>query len=236
MRGEGGGAILAVSHLSVAVAGRQVLRDFSLVVGRGEVHAISGINGSGKSTLVMMLVGSTQYTVSSAEATKILFDGKDLLAMTAPERARAGLYVAWQNPVAIPGVSVFALCKSALEARGQKIADVVAFKNSLEALAIRVGLSPAHIGRSVNDGFSGGERKRLELLQLLLLSPKLAILDELDSGLDEKGREMMVEAIHELRGAGTAFIVITHYNQLLERVAPDAIWTVQDGQLQTRVS
>src|SRR6185369_7035962 len=142
-----------------------------------------------------------------------------------------GLYVAWQAPVTIPGVTVFSLCKASYEAMGYQISTLTEFKKQLESLAERVGLTKEHIGRNVNEGFSGGERKRFELLQLLLLKPKLAILDEIDSGLDVDALRMVGEVVNEMKQVGTAFLLITHYKRLLEYVKPDYVHVMKAGRL-----
>ena len=181
----------------------------------------------------MALVGDFRYKILGES--KVVFDGKNLLDMSSDERARAGLFTVWQNPVSVPGVSVFTLCRTSYEAMGNKIATLTEFKQTLETLAKRVGLTKEHISRSVNEGFSGGEKKRLELLQLLLLNPKLVILDEIDSGLDSKGISIVVETVNNLKQTGTSFIMITHNKRLLEDVAVDTVWEMKHGQLQARV-
>jgi Fe-S cluster assembly ATP-binding protein len=224
--------LLSIAGLQVTVEGKTVVQSVDFKLGYGEVGAIMGPNGSGKSSLVMALLGSTQYSVRS---TQLIFEGKELLAMSSDERARAGLFAVWQNPVSIPGVSVFNLCRASYEAMGKTIPKLTEFKYQLEILAKDVGLTPEHISRNVNEGFSGGEKKRLELLQLLLLTPKLVILDEIDSGLDSKGISMVVKTINMLKQGGTSFILITHNKRLLDDVAVDTVWEMKHGQLQTRV-
>lgn len=225
-------SLLTITDLVVKIENKKVLDDVSLKIEKGEVVAITGPNGSGKSTLANTLLGSKQLSVISGQ---IRFGGKDLLTMTVDERARAGLFVAWQTPVSIPGISVFTLCKTAYEVAGNTIVSVVGFKEKLEKLAERVGLTKNLISRNVNEGFSGGERKRLELLQLLLLSPKLAILDEIDSGLDQAGREMVVSVVEEMRVGGTAVMVISHYRELLTQITIDKLWEIRRGRIQTGI-
>lgn len=230
--------LLAINDLEVSVAGKSVIRDFSLVIERAQTIVIMGANGSGKSSLAMTLMGDARYNVTANQQTNkptVNFDGKDLLAMTVDARAREGLFLAWQNPVMIPGVSVFNLCKTSYEIHGNKIAKLTEFKKKLEDLALRVGLTKEHVSRSVNEGFSGGEKKRLELLLLLLLKPKLAILDEVDSGLDNSGVECLTEIISEMKKVGTSFILITHNKSLLGSVVADKVWGMKNGQLQARV-
>lgn len=230
--------VLTICNLRVTVGSKLVLQGVNLEIRKGEVQALLGNNGSGKSSLAMTLMGDVRYNVTTNEQTNkptVLFEGKDLLAMTPDARARAGLYVAWQSPVSIPGVSVFSLCKTSYEAQGKKINKLTEFKQKLEELAERVGLTPDHVGRSVNGGFSGGERKRLEMLQLLLLLPKLVILDEIDSGLDADGLKMVAEVIREMKARGTSFMLITHNKRVLEDLKIDKTWEMKNGQLQSRV-
>jgi Fe-S cluster assembly ATP-binding protein len=221
--------MLTIRQLSVSVEGKKVIKTLAMDVVIGEAHVIMGANGSGKSSLASTLLGDSRYEVTPTS--HVQFDGKNLLAMTSDERMRAGLFVAWQSPIVIPGVSVFNLCRASYSAMGNGIETLVSFKHTLETLAERVGLTKEHITRSVNEGFSGGERKRLELLQLLLLQPKLAILDEIDSGLDARGISLVIEIIQEMKRAGTSFIIITHNKRLLENVAVDRHWEMQHGHL-----
>ncbi len=236
MSSRGGAAILSVSHLTVSVADREVFRDVSFTLRTGDVCVLVGPNGGGKTSLAMFLMGSTQYLVHPKRGTEVLFDGKDLLAMKPNERAKAGLYVSWQQPIAIPGVSVFSLAKASYENVVGAIDSVVAFKARVEELLARVGLPTTYVSRSVNDGFSGGERKRLELFQLLLLQPKLAILDELDSGLDRAGRALLTSVITDLTHVGTTFLVISHYDELIRDLPVSSTWKLEDGHLYTRLS
>ena len=213
--------LLQIVNLSVEVEGKRVIADFNLRVGKNEVVALMGKNGSGKTTLAQVLMGDRRYQIS--EHCKVLYRGKDLLKLDITERARLGMLVAWQNPVTIPGVSVFSVCKTSYEIGRGKIEKLTEFKKELESLAIRVGLTKKHVGRNMNDGFSGGEKKRLELLQLLLLQPSLAILDEVDSGIDAKGVEMVAEVINEMKKTGTSFLLITHNKKMLEEIEVDEI-------------
>lgn len=222
--------LLDVNNLQVTVENKTVIKDFHLQVNKGEVVALMGPNGSGKSSLAMTLMGDARYEVSVKEG-DFQFNGKELLGMSIDERSRAGLYNAWQNPISVPGVSVFRLCKSSYESHGHKIGELVTFKKKLEELAVKVGLTKEHVSRNVNEGFSGGERKRLELLQLLLLKPKLAILDEIDSGLDIDGLKMVAQIINEMKDEGTAFVLITHYKKLLDYIAVDKICIMKAGKI-----
>lgn len=225
--------ILTISSLSASIAGMSVLSGISAKLGPSQIMAIIGANGGGKSSLAQVLLGNPEYKIEQGE---IIYDGVDLFTLSVDERARRGLYVAWQNPVTIPGVSVFALCKAAYEAREKKVDNLSEFKQKLEKLAIEVGLTESHISRFINDGFSGGEKKRLELLQLLLLKPKLVILDEIDSGLDKSGRELILKVIKKLKERGTSFIIISHYEQLIEKIKPEIVLEMKNGQLLPRIS
>lgn len=225
--------ILTITSLSAVIANKSVLNGVSAKLKPSQIMAIIGANGGGKSSLAQVLLGNPEYEIKQGE---IVYDGVDLFTLNVDERARRGLYVAWQNPVTIPGVSVFALCKAAYEARGEKIDNFSEFKQKLEKLALEVGLTELHIGRFVNDGFSGGEKKRLELLQLLLLKPKLVVLDEIDSGLDKSGRELIIKIIKQLKDGGTSFIIISHYEQLIEKIKAEIVMEMKNGQLLTRIS
>ena len=219
--------LLEIANLEVSVDSKIVLRNFAIKVNKGEVVALMGNNGSGKSSLAMILMGNPNYKIPENQNTKeskVEFEGKNLLKMTTDERARAGIFVAWQNPVTIPGVTVFNLCKSSYEAHGYKIPKLVELKQKLEELAVKVGLTKDYVSRNVNEGFSGGERKRLELLQLLLLKPKLAILDEIDSGLDSDGVKILIKIVTQMKQAGTAFVIITHSKKLAKEIGVEAIW------------
>jgi Fe-S cluster assembly ATP-binding protein len=225
--------LISVRNLQVAVESKVVLSGVNLNIGAGEVHALTGKNGSGKSSLASVLMGDARY--QTTDSSGVQFNEKDLLVMSPDERARAGLYLAWQSPVTIPGVTVFSLCKASYEAMGNRIDKLTEFKQKLEKLAIQVGLTKEHIGRSVNEGFSGGERKRLEMLQLLLLQPKLVILDEIDSGLDTDGLKMVAEVINKMKSTGTSFVLITHNKLVLQDVKVDKMWEMKNGQLQAWV-
>lgn len=205
-------SILEIADLEIEIAGKVILKDFNLEVAKGQVVAIVGPNGSGKSSLAMTLLGDSRYLVH--EKSKIFFCDKDLLAMSVDERARAGLFVSWQNPITVPGISVFNFCKSITKWTG----TMVDLKKFIEEKLVRVGLPKEYVSRALNEGFSGGERKRLELLQLLVLEPKLAVLDEIDSGLDTKGVEILMDVIEEMKVKGTSFVVITHSNKLIEKI------------------
>lgn len=224
--------LLEVSDLTGSIGGKSVLKNISFRIKSGSLLAIVGANGGGKSSLAQVLMGNPDYQIDRG---RVLIDGQELQGLTVDERARLGLYVAWQNPISIPGVTVFSLCKAAYEANGHTIKKLVEFKKLLEDLAVSVGLTTEHVARFVNDGFSGGEKKRLELLQLLLLKPKLVVLDEIDSGLDQDGRALIVKVVRELRDSGTGLIVISHYEQLISELKPNMVMEMANGQLQPRV-
>lgn len=224
--------ILAVFGLSVEAGAKKVLSAVDLEIELGEVLVLMGANGSGKTSFAMSLMGDPRFKVD--DLSRVEFGQDDLLGMSIDERARAGLYVAWQSPVGIPGVSVFNLCKAGYEARGNKIPKLTEFKKYLEDLAEQVGLSRDCVGREINIGFSGGEKKRLELLQLLLFKPKLAILDEIDSGLDIDGLKMVANIINKMKLEGTSFLIVTHYKRLIEYIAVDKICVMKKGKIVTR--
>ena len=210
-------SILDIKNLQISVEDRFVLDGFDLQIKEGQVIALLGPNGSGKSSVAMTLLGNPNYKV--ADTSRVEFLGKDLKQLSVDERAKAGLYIAWQNPVSIPGVTVLNFCKSISTQTG----SLVEFKLYLEELLAKVGLPKEYISRGVNEGFSGGERKRLEMLQLLLLAPKLAVLDEVDSGLDSKGVQILAEIVNELKEKGTSFLLITHNTKLTDKVKVDQV-------------
>jgi FeS assembly ATPase SufC len=222
--------LLQVHDLRVDVGGRHVLKSISLDVPAGALVVLMGANGSGKSTLGLTLAGHPRYSVVSGQ---VRFGGQDLLAMSPEARARAGLFVSFQAPPEIPGVKNNLFIRTALnavrEARGEAPLDAFDFLGDARAAATRLGLPEAMLARPVNDGFSGGERKRNELLQLALLRPRLAMLDEIDSGMDVDGTRAVVDLVQSLRAQGTAFVVVSHYLQLIESLQPDAVLRLDQG-------
>ena len=222
--------LLQVRDLHVDVGGRSILKLVSLDVPAGALLVLMGANGSGKSTLGLTLAGHPRYRVVGGSAR---FAGQDLLALSPEARARAGLFVSFQAPPEIPGVKSNLFIRTALnavrEARGEAPLDAFDFLGNARAAATRLGLAEAMLGRPVNDGFSGGERKRNELLQLALLRPRLAVLDEVDSGMDVDGVRAVVQLVQDLRAQGTAFLVVSHYLQLIESLAPDAVLRLEQG-------
>ena len=219
-------------HASIEEDGTEILRGIDLVIKPGEVHAVMGPNGSGKSTLAHVLSGRPGYTVTQGT---VSFLGKDLLAMKPEERAREGVFLAFQYPVEIPGVSNTYFLRTAVNAvrrhRGQPELDAMDFLELLDAKAKLVEMEEALLNRSVNEGFSGGEKKRNEVLQMALLDPKLAILDETDSGLDIDALRIAAGGVNALRDGKRGLLVITHYQRLLNYIVPDVVHVLSDGKI-----
>ena len=224
--------MLEIRGLHAAVQGVEILRGVDLTVRRGEVHAVMGPNGSGKSTLAGVLAGHPSYTVTGGTAT---FEGRDLLGMAAEERAREGVFLAFQYPIEIRGITNAYFLRSALNAirkhRGLEELDPIDFVALLEQKAKVVELDESLMNRPVNDGFSGGEKKRNEILQMAVLEPKLAILDETDSGLDIDALRVVSSAVNKLRRPDNAMLVVTHYQRLLNYVTPDFVHVLADGRI-----
>ena len=224
--------MLSINNLQVSVDDKPILHGLDLQVGRGEVHAIMGPNGSGKSTLSYVLAGREGYQVTGGE---VSFDGADLLGMEPEERARAGLFLGMQYPVELPGVNNMSFIRESLnairEARGEAPLDAVAFMQRVREKARLVDLNEKLLKRSVNSGFSGGEKKRNEILQLAMLEPKLAILDETDSGLDIDALRVIAEGVNSLRDPQRAMIVVTHYQRLLDYIRPDHVHVLIGGRI-----
>ncbi len=229
---ETGKALLEVKGLRVAVAGNEILKGVDLAIRAGEVHAIMGPNGSGKSTLAQVLAGHPAYTVVAGSAT---YDGKDLLALKPEERARAGVFLAFQYPVEIRGITNSYFLRSALNAlrkeRGEPELDPIDFLQVLEEKVKAIGSDDAMMNRPVNEGFSGGEKKRNEILQLAVLEPRMAILDETDSGLDIDALKTVAHAVNQLRSPDRAFLIVTHYQRLLNYIKPDVVHVLADGRI-----
>jgi len=224
--------MLEIKNLRVKVGEREILRGIDLNVGAGEVHAIMGPNGSGKSTLAHVLAGRENYQVTGGE---VRYDGKDLLAMSPEERARAGVFLAFQYPVEIPGVSTTYFLKAALNAvrkhRGLEELDAMEFLTLIKEKIKLVEMDQVLINRPLNEGFSGGEKKRNEILQMAVLDPRLAILDETDSGLDIDALRVVAGGVNALRRADRSMVVITHYQRLLNYIVPDFIHVLFDGRI-----
>jgi Fe-S cluster assembly ATP-binding protein len=224
--------MLEVRNLKVRAEDKEILRGVSLSVGKGEVHAIMGPNGSGKSTLARALSGHPGYEVTSGE---VLYEGKDLLEMSPDERAREGLFMAFQYPVEIPGVNNAYFLKAALNARrkqqGLEELDAMDFMQFIRAKAKLLQVDESMLKRSVNEGFSGGEKKRNEIFHMAVLEPKLSILDETDSGLDIDALKIVANGVNEMRAPHRSFIVVTHYQRLLNYIVPDYVHVLSDGLL-----
>ena len=224
--------MLELRNLHVAIDGKEILKGLDLKINAGEVHAIMGPNGSGKSTLASVLAGREEYEVTSGE---VLFQGENLLDLDAETRAREGLFLAFQYPVEIPGVGNTYFLRTALnsirEHRGQAPLDAIDFLQMVREKADVVKLDPALLKRAVNEGFSGGEKKRNEIFHMAVLEPKLAILDETDSGLDIDALRIVSEGVNSLRTPERSFIVITHYQRLLDHIIPDFVHVLKDGRI-----
>ncbi len=225
-------ALLSIRNLHAGVAGREILRGVDLEVHAGEVHAVMGPNGSGKSTLAQVLAGHPAYTVTAGE---VRYDGQNLLAMPPEARARAGVFLAFQYPVEIPGVSNAQFLKSASNEvrahRGLEELDAMEFLQVLRDKMRLVEMDPSFTSRPVNEGFSGGEKKRNEILQMAVLEPRLAILDETDSGLDIDALRVVAGGINRLRRPDNAIVLVTHYQRLLAYVTPDHVHVLSAGRI-----
>jgi Fe-S cluster assembly ATP-binding protein len=224
--------ILEIKDLSAGVEGKQILKGINLTIRLGEVHAIMGPNGSGKSTLAAILAGRDGYDVAHGQ---VLYDGKDLLNLEPEERAREGLFLAFQYPVEIPGVNSTYFLKSALNEvrkhKGQPELDAMEFLELVKEKMKVLELDEALLRRSVNEGFSGGEKKRNEIFQMAVLEPRLAILDETDSGLDIDALKIVSIGVNKLRRTDNAQLVITHYQRLLDYIVPDFVHVLVDGRI-----
>ncbi|TDT43423.1 Fe-S cluster assembly ATP-binding protein [Halospina denitrificans] len=224
--------MLTIKNLHATVEGTPILKGIDLEIKPGEVHAVMGPNGSGKSTLAQVLAGHEAFEVTEGE---VLFDGQNLLDLEVEERALAGLFLAFQYPVEIPGVSNLQFLRTALNTRrkanGQDELDSVSFMKLAKEKAKQVDMSPDFLKRGVNEGFSGGEKKRNEILQMLMLEPRLGILDETDSGLDIDALKVIANGVNSMRSDDRSFIVVTHYQRLLEHIVPDVVHVLAGGKI-----
>ncbi len=224
--------MLKITNLKASIEGKQILNGINLVVKPGEVHAIMGPNGSGKSTLASVLAGREEYEITEGE---VDYMGKDLLELAPEERAREGVFLAFQYPVEIPGVSTTNFLKSALnqvrEHKGLAPLDAVSFLKLMKEKMALVEIDQALLSRSLNEGFSGGEKKRNEIFQMAMLDPKLSILDETDSGLDIDALRIVANGVNKLKTRDNATIVITHYQRLLDYIVPDFVHVLYKGRI-----
>jgi Fe-S cluster assembly ATP-binding protein len=224
--------MLEVKNLHVEVDGKKILNGLDLTVEKGRVHAIMGPNGSGKSTLAHVLAGKDAYVVTEGE---VLFDGDNILAMAPDERAAKGLFLAFQYPIEIPGVATFTFLRTAMNAQRRKRGEpellMPEFMKRVNEAAGKLGIDREMLRRGVNVGFSGGEKKRNEILQMSLLAPKLCVLDETDSGLDIDALKVVADGVNHLRSAERSFVVITHYQRLLDYIVPDIVHVLSKGRI-----
>jgi Fe-S cluster assembly ATP-binding protein len=224
--------LLEIRGLRANIAGKEILKGLSLSINRGEVHAIMGPNGSGKSTLANVLMGNPSYEVTGGE---VLFHGKPLMEMTVDERARAGLFLAFQYPVAIPGVTVAKYLRMIVnahrEARGEREIKLKDFAKTTQAAMEMMDIPREFSSRYLNEGFSGGEKKRMEMLQMALLEPKMAVLDETDSGLDIDALRTVADGVNRLAGPSMGVLIITHYQRILHMVRPDRVHVLYQGRI-----
>lgn len=224
--------MLSVKNLQATIGDKQILKGLDLEIGTGEVHAIMGPNGAGKSTLGNVLAGNPNYEVTAGE---VSFLGQDLLELETEERARAGLFLSFQYPAEIPGVSNMEFLKASLDAvrssQGLEPLDSVSFLKLAKETCKKVNLDPSFLRRGVNEGFSGGEKKRNELMQMMLLQPKLAILDETDSGLDIDALQVVAQGVNSMRSPDRSIILVTHYQRLLDYIEPDYVHVLSAGRI-----
>ena len=225
-------ALLEIKDLRARVGEREILKGIDLSVNAGEVHAIMGPNGSGKSTLAQVLAGRELYQVTGGQ---VLYDGKDLLAMAPEDRAREGIFLAFQYPVEIPGVSNMYFLKAALntirKTQGLPELDAMDFLNLVREKMALMNMDQALLNRPVNTGFSGGEKKRNEIFQMAVLEPRLAILDETDSGLDIDALKLVASGVNAMRNSERAMVVVTHYQRLLSEIVPDYVHVLAEGRI-----
>lgn len=220
--------LLEIQDLHAGVEDKEILKGLSLTVGKGEVHVILGPNGSGKSTLMNVIMGHPKYTVTSG---KMLFEGEDLTAMKTFERARKGLFLSFQTPEEIPGISVENMIRTAKQAITGERVKILPFRKKLRAMMEELKISPEYADRYMNVGFSGGEKKRNEIFQMAMLNPKLSILDETDSGLDVDAMRIVADGVNKLFTPDKSIIVITHYERLLDMIKPSVVHVLYNGRI-----
>jgi len=223
---------LSIRNLSVSIEDKKILNDFSLEINKGEVHAIMGPNGCGKSTLSNVIAGSEEYKILEGD---IIFRDQNLLDLNIEERSQLGIFLAFQYPIEIPGVNITPFLKASLNAKykkeGKKEVDPLSFAKELKQVASELGIKSEMLSRSVNEGFSGGEKKRYEILQMSILKPLLAIFDETDSGLDIDAFQTVTDGINRIKNDNNSFLIITHYQKLLDRIVPDFVHIMKDGKI-----
>ena len=223
---------LSIKNLSVSIEDNKILNNFSLNMNEGEIHAIMGPNGSGKSTLSNVLAGKEDYEILEGE---IIFKKQNLLDLNIEERSQLGLFLAFQYPIEIPGVNITQFLKASLNSKlkkeGKPEVDALSFAKELKQLAKELGIPSDMLSRSVNEGFSGGEKKRYEILQMSILKPSLAILDETDSGLDVDALKTVTEGVNKIKNEKNSFLIITHYQKLLDYIVPDFVHVMRDGKI-----
>ena len=223
---------LSIKNLSVSIEDKKILNDFSLEMDRGEVHAIMGPNGCGKSTLSNVIAGNEEYKILEGE---IIFKDQNLLDLNIEERSQLGIFLAFQYPIEIPGVNITPFLKASLNAKlkkeGKEEVDALSFAKELKQTANELGIESSMLSRSLNEGFSGGEKKRYEILQMSILKPSLAILDETDSGLDVDAFQTVTEGINRIKNDNNSFLIITHYQKLLDHIVPDFVHIMKDGKI-----
>ena len=222
--------MLKIENLRVEIDGQEILKGLDLEVGRGEIHAIMGPNGSGKSTLANVLMGHPRYEITDGSVT---FEGEDVLELEPDERAKMGMFLAFQYPSEVPGVSVANFLRTAVNSvREEELSPMEMYRLLQEKMAI-MQMDPKFAERYLNEGFSGGEKKRNEILQMLMLEPRLAIMDETDSGLDIDALQVVARGVNEMRGPGFSAVLITHYQRILRYIEPDRVHVMLDGRIVT---
>jgi len=225
-------SLLEIKDLHASIDGNEILKGINLKVNKGEIHAIMGPNGSGKSTLASIIAGREEYEVTKGA---VLFEGKDLIALEPEERAREGIFLAFQYPVEIPGVSTANFIKASINEirkhRGEEPLDAVSMMRLMKEKMALVEMDKSFLSRSVNEGFSGGEKKRNEIFQMAVMQPKLAVLDETDSGLDIDALKIVANGVNKLHNDENAFLIITHYQRLLDYIVPDKVHVLLNGRI-----